>query len=482
MRAGPPPDRAYSDGNTPFAIPGYADPISQLAQEIRELLESRSTDDHATAAVRRLSVAVPNVSLLDWLGDQATWPRVYWSPRGSDKRGESAGVGICNQLSGQAPRSLDDLFSTIRQRLFRADPNVRYFGGARFDTQRPIDPSWMHFGSYWFTLPRFELHRRIDGGVELACNLRPTRDRHHCRQILNDLAKLRFLEQSPEDSKLECVDRHDRPSRESWFSALAPILENLERDRIQKVVLARETTLSFSRQLNPFALLERLRRTSPACFHLCLQPAKDSPLLLCATPERLYLRDGRHFESEAIAGTRPRHTDAHVDQQLCNELTHDEKEDREHRFVSDGIYQAMAPLCTTLATEEAPSVLRLTNAQHLITRISGTLKHGVLDEEILGALHPTPAVGGVPRSDAFHAIRLAEPFDRGWYAGPIGWVGREASEFGVAIRSALTHQHTLRLFAGAGIVCGSDPDREWQEIENKIGSFVTAIATDDPSS
>ena len=102
----------------------------------------------------------------------------------------------------------------------------------------------------------------------------------------------------------------------------------------------------------------------------------------------------------------------------------------------------------------------------------GTLKDGVTDAGLLEALHPTPAVGGYPRDRALGEIRDLEPFDRGWYAGPVGWIGAEASEFAVGIRSGLVRGRTLDLYSGAGIVAGSVPDEEWAEIEQKIGDFT----------
>jgi menaquinone-specific isochorismate synthase len=96
----------------------------------------------------------------------------------------------------------------------------------------------------------------------------------------------------------------------------------------------------------------------------------------------------------------------------------------------------------------------------------------VTDAEVLLALHPTPAVGGYPRREALEEIRALEPFDRGWYAGPVGWIGAEGSEFAVGIRSGLVRGNSLALFSGAGIVAGSVPEDEWAEIEQKIGGFV----------
>jgi menaquinone-specific isochorismate synthase len=116
--------------------------------------------------------------------------------------------------------------------------------------------------------------------------------------------------------------------------------------------------------------------------------------------------------------------------------------------------------------------MKLARGRHLRSKVRGTLEDGVTDAALLDAMHPTPAVGGHPRSEALEQIRTLEPFDRGWYAGPVGWIGQEASEFAVGIRSGLVRGRTLALFSGAGIVAGSVPEEEWAEIEQKIGDFT----------
>jgi menaquinone-specific isochorismate synthase len=118
------------------------------------------------------------------------------------------------------------------------------------------------------------------------------------------------------------------------------------------------------------------------------------------------------------------------------------------------------------------TILKLNQVQHLYTQCQGILKPDLTDADILPKLHPTPAVGGFPRTQALQLIEELEPFARGWYAAPVGWVGFDCAEFAVAIRSGLVDLDRLLLFAGAGIVIGSQPEAEWAEIENKIRHFT----------
>ena len=141
----------------------------------------------------------------------------------------------------------------------------------------------------------------------------------------------------------------------------------------------------------------------------------------------------------------------------------------------ENIKENLEKLCHTVDIDDEITILKLSKIQHLRCRLQGILADDVSDAEIFKILHPTPAVGGSPTDQAIDAIKKLEPFDRGWYAAPLGWISQDAAEFVVGIRSGLVDHETLALFSGAGIVNGSTPDGEWTEIENKIGNFMKAI-------
>jgi len=184
--------------------------------------------------------------------------------------------------------------------------------------------------------------------------------------------------------------------------------------------------------------------------------------------------------SEAVAGTRPRGETKAEDAALREELLQSLKERREHAFVEDAIRADLESVCTTVQSPEATDELALARGRHLHSRIQGTLHADTHTADLLKRLPPTPAVGGVPTDNAVAAIRAQEPFDRGWYAGPVGWVGRDTAEFAVALRAGLVEDNQIALFSGAGIVDGSTPDREWEEIEQKIGDFAAIMGVADP--
>lgn len=141
----------------------------------------------------------------------------------------------------------------------------------------------------------------------------------------------------------------------------------------------------------------------------------------------------------------------------------------------DAVRKELARRCNAVHTDEDVSVLRLDRYQHLYAAIEGILDQFTTDAELLRGLHPTPAVGGVPTREALEWIAETEPFDRGWYAGPVGWVGCDSAEFAVAIRSAIVTGNTLSVYTGAGIVDGSVPADEWAELENKLTPYTSLL-------
>ena len=132
-------------------------------------------------------------------------------------------------------------------------------------------------------------------------------------------------------------------------------------------------------------------------------------------------------------------------------------------------------MCDSVSVDENATEMRLAQGRHLVSRVSGRLREGVTDFHLLEQLPPTPAVGGVPTEIALEAIHSLEDFDRGWYAGPVGWIGRDSAEFAVALRCGVVRGSQLSLFSGAGLVQGSDPGSEWIEIEQKITDFTKII-------
>ncbi len=426
------------------------------------------------ARVVHLSVPVGNVEPLRWLREQRLDSKLYWSGRGDGM--EIAAVGVADLQESDAPETPAALHKRIAPLLQSGDARARsltrYYGGLRFDTSHEPEEEWRSFGAYRFVLPRFELRRRLGESI-LICNLVLPRDADRFEEVLDQIEQLNFPP-GPSDAPETLprpIHRRDLPDLNGWTRNIECALAAFEEGRLDKVVLARRAEFEFEDDVDPALLVERLKATTPGCFHFYVEP-EEGVTFVGATPERLFRRDGKSIRSEAVAGTRPRGVSEADDDELREELLGSAKDRAEHSYVRVSIGEVLEPLCEELEVEDLTSEMKLARGRHLVSRVRGTLREGVTDAEVLGALHPTPAVGGYPRGEALKEIGDLEPFDRGWYAGPIGWIGADASEFAVGLRSGLVRGRSLALYSGAGIVAGSTPDGEWAEIEQKIGDFI----------
>jgi isochorismate synthase len=268
------------------------------------------------------------------------------------------------------------------------------------------------------------------------------------------------------------------PSREGYASAVAAAVDRIRRRELGKVVLARTVELDAGRALEPTTLLRHLRAVDPDCFTFATPTDEGgATFLIGATPELLVSRHGREVASTPLAGSAPRFGDPGEDRASAARLLASAKDRQEHAFVVDAIAEVLAPLCEALTYPSEPELIGTANVWHLGTPFRGTLREPASTAmELAGALHPTPAVGGSPREPALALIRESEPFDRGCYAGPVGWMDADGDgEWAIALRCAEVTLGRARLFAGAGIVAGSDPAAELDETERKFRAFLDSL-------
>jgi menaquinone-specific isochorismate synthase len=424
------------------------------------------------AQLVRIGLPHPNTDPLVWLQQQASDVRIYWAGRNDGL--EVAGVGYADTVSKEAPIDYNAVLQRLRSSIGSGPGDLRYFGGIRFDRYHEVSREWAPFSAYRFWLPRFELQRQGDA-TRLICNLAFPEDSDRISDVLRELSELSAGVAANLDGSGDMpLSREDIPDREHWESSINWSLRAFDEQRLEKIVLARKTILSFASRLDPVLLLDRIRPITSDCYHFLFQPERGVAFI-GATPERLLSRSGRYIATEAVAGTRPRGETTSGDAALIDQLLRSEKDRREHNYVRQSVAASMAPLCTSFQQDEEVSIMLLTRRMHLFSSMWGMLSDKVSDADLMRALHPTPAVGGVPTKVAMEAIAHHEPFDRGWYAGPVGWIGANASEFAVGIRSALVERNRISLYAGAGIVEGSTPEGEWEEIEQKISDFTKSL-------
>ena len=273
---------------------------------------------------------------------------------------------------------------------------------------------------------------------------------------------------------------------QDYAAMVAQALEMIGRGALTKVVLARQLAWRASGPVDPLALARRLHAADPSVltFLLDLAPASGAAQhwLVGATPELLVERRGPAVRSHPLAGSAPRAADRAVDEQAARGLLESEKDRREHRLVVEYITDLLAPLCADLATD-GPALRSTATMWHLGTAITGRLKQadGPSAAGLAALLHPTPAVGGVPRNPAIAAIRALEGNRRGFYGGAIGWVDRAGDgQWHVTLRCAEIRGRDVTLHAGAGIVAGSEPAAELAETAAKFRAMLRALELDAP--
>ncbi|MEV1292596.1 isochorismate synthase [Pseudonocardia sp. NPDC049635] len=274
------------------------------------------------------------------------------------------------------------------------------------------------------------------------------------------------------------------PPVEEYLAGVAAAVRAIGAGELEKVVLSRALDLTGDGPVPIGALLRRLADREPRG-HVFAADVSDpaepgTRTLVGASPELLVSRHGRAVVSNPLAGSAARHPDPVTDRARAAALAASEKDRREHRAVVDDLAARLGPLCTDLVVPAEPVLVRTPSMWHLSTRVTATVRDpdtGSLD--IAQALHPTPAVGGVPLAAATALIAAVEGYDRRYYTGVVGWTDeRGDGEWAIALRCAEVRGAALRLYAGGGIVAGSEPAAELAETRAKFRTFLAAVGLD----
>jgi isochorismate synthase len=265
------------------------------------------------------------------------------------------------------------------------------------------------------------------------------------------------------------------PPAAAYRSAVSSIADRIARGQMRKVVLARTVEVRAGRPLDARPLLHRLRAVDPDAY--AFAAPTDAGVIVGASPELLVARRGRVVTSNPLAGSAPRSGDPEEDRANAEALTASKKDREEHAVVVEAVADALRPRCDELTWDPEPRLRATPNVWHLSTRFRGILAEPAPTAlELVAALHPTPAIAGAPTGAALEAIAELEPFDRGRYAGPVGWVDADGDgEWAIALRCAELRGDLAVLYAGAGIVAGSRPSAELDETERKFRAFLDAL-------
>jgi menaquinone-specific isochorismate synthase len=348
---------------------------------------------------------------LEWLSAQETYPKVYWESRSGDHI--LAAVG-----AAQSQHTIPSPITTDR-----------YFGGLSFCSK-----TWEHFPQCYFFIPQIVYEYRHETG-------HPPPSLFLSRQKLKPIAHTESI------------------TFNEWSDRVKDILSLIRVGQLEKIVLGKRSTFTFSHTLCPFSLLKNLKEQTKnrTLFAFQMTPTHA---FIGATPEKLYTRRNHHITCDVLAASAPLINPHHL-QRI--------KEQHEFSCVKTYIHNILTQHCHSVKLSQ-DCILTTATLHHLYNQIEGIL-YEKNDATLITSLHPTPAMAGIPHIGALEYLNKYETFTRGWYAAPIGWITQDEADISVGIRSAHIEGNQLHCFAAAGIVEGSEPEREWEELDHKISPF-----------
>lgn len=362
----------------------------------------------------------------------------------------------------------------------------RLFGGFAFQHDFVPDNTWTIWSPAWFVLPHYQfvqtadsawltLNVQIPWGEDQAGTLADLRAalQVRCDALPASVASGPVRQQA----RLQSLDFP--MSRNHWDGIIAAAKQQMNAGTLEKVVLSRVAEARLDANPDVDLALDRLRQTYPDCWRFLFEP-RPGHIFFGATPELLAELRGTQLRSMAVAGSAPRGISPASDEALAGRLLADPKERHEHALVVDMMQRCLSCQGNVGVVDE-PRVLKLANIQHLCTPLSCELHSEGLLLSLLDQLHPTPALGGVPREQGLKLISQLEPVPRGWYAAPVGCLDRQlGGTFVAAIRSAIAQERRLWLYAGVGVVAESEAQREWDESELKFRPMLSALGLPEP--
>lgn len=350
-------------------------------------------------------------------------------------------------------------------------------GGFAFDEHGGESPEWAPFPPARMWLPELVVER-AEGSTALSVNIVVSGSSDAGRVVGDALTRvngliereLPLLDPAPGDSTR--VESSGDPG--DFERAIAEATRRIRSGDLDKVVLAREVVVASDSPFDPGALFGAIREGFPTCFNFCVGTPEGA--FIGASPELLVSSEGRTVAAVGLAGSSRRSSDPSVDDHLGQRLLASPKDRAEHEFVVRRIVDSLQKLSIWVEAAPQPEVIKVANIQHLATPVVAQLAEPKTVIELVSRLHPTPAVGGEPWKEASRVIGEVEGLDRGWYAGPVGWMdGSGDGAFCVALRSALLRDREAHLYAGVGVVADSDPEAELAETEIKLGALLPLL-------
>ncbi|KAF4367622.1 hypothetical protein F8388_011261 [Cannabis sativa] len=454
-------------------VPSHSVALDNLTSAISDL---KHNPPPFSSGIIRLQVPIEQqMDAIDWLHAQdQLLPCCFFSGRSPN---ESYNLFIENSKNNQNSCN-SNLVSVAGVEC----PLIRAYGAIRFDARTNISSEWEPFGSFYFMIPQVEFDEFEDKSMLASTVAWDDALSWPWEKAINELqarisqVSSMIIKLSRQVPRTFVFSSKHTPSKEYWDLAVNRALKKISSDSaLTKVVLARSSRVVTTTDVDPVTLLACLQGEGKNAYQFCLQPP-NAPAFIGNTPEQLFRRKCLGVESDALAATCARGGTMTEDLQIELDLLSSPKYHLEFSIVRESIRQKLEDVCNSVIVEPKKAVRKLPRVQHLYAKLVGKLRREDDEFQILSSLHPTPAVCGFPTEDARLLIAETEVFDRGMYAGPVGWIGGGESEFAVGIRSALVEKGVGALiYAGTGIVEGSDPSQEWKELDLKVSQYTKLL-------
>ncbi len=413
--------------------------------------------------------------------EQFVGERFYWQE--PDGELEIAGLGRLEKISSsnglQRYEQIHQQWQEIIQRAVIISEDTKLatgpllFGGFSFDETVKGHMMWDQFGDSLFFIPKRMLTKMKDE-TYLTLNLlcEPGDETQKLLVSIQEILQ-EDLNKATHYSNSVC-NGLEEIATDIWLEKVGTAIHDIKEGKMDKVVLAREARLLFQDKVSSEAVLRNLKTDQPTSFIFSLESGSDC--FVGASPERLIKKQGTTLLSTCLAGSIRRGKSEEEDEMLGKELLSDHKNRMEHQFVVETIEEALQKYSSEVNVPEMPTLMKVKHIQHLFTPVIANCEDDLSIFKVVKNLHPTPALGGLPKEKAVEWIREHEPLERGFYASPIGWTDAYGNgEFAVAIRSGLIQGKEVSLFAGCGIVEDSDPTLEYNETTIKFKPMLHAL-------
>ena len=412
-------------------------------------------------------------------GERYKGQRFFWQNRAQSVMlvGLGHAYTITNNAHEQRFDAVEQQWQQLTQYLPKQAVQPILFGGFAFDPERTSGAEWRNLPHSIFALATFQLVMKNDTSYVTIHYI--TQDKN-VDTAFNELRKQRDeLIHAAQVKEVRTYDKPQvvevtEPGKAKYLQSIADVTARIQQQEAQKVVIARSLALTFENKPTSTQVLSHVKQQQPESYLFGFE--HEDALFFGASPERLVKVENGQAYSSCVAGSIRRGATAEEDEHLGATLLADDKNRGEHHYVVEMISDIFEQTCTDVIVPSGPKLLKIRDIQHLFTPVEGQMREGATILQLVKLLHPTPALGGVPREAAMDIIRSCETMDRGLYAAPIGWLDAEGNgEFAVAIRSALLTGETAHLYAGGGIVAHSEPQSEYEETLVKFRPMLRAL-------